>query len=164
MNLAGKLSDIAARAIVTMPSSSGCRITSSTLRGNSGSSSRKSSPLCASGHLARPRHHAAADQPRIRDRVVRRTEGPVRHQTALSVQHTGNRVDLRRLQRLLERQRRQDARQPLRQHRLAAARRPDHQDVVPACRCTSNARLATCCPRTSLKSSGVLRNSFRSSR
>jgi hypothetical protein len=48
MNRAGKLKLIAAREIVTVPSSSGCRRTSSTLRGNSGSSSRNSSPLCAS--------------------------------------------------------------------------------------------------------------------
>ncbi len=48
INRAGKLKLIAARAIVTCPSSSGWRSTSNTFRGNSGSSSRKSSPLCAS--------------------------------------------------------------------------------------------------------------------
>jgi hypothetical protein len=37
MKRAGNVSDIEARAIETVPSSSGCRITSSTLRGNSGS-------------------------------------------------------------------------------------------------------------------------------
>ena len=45
---AGKVSDMAALAMVTWPSSSGWRITSSTLRGNSGSSSRNSTPLCES--------------------------------------------------------------------------------------------------------------------
>jgi len=45
MNAAGKVSDMAAREMVTRRSSSGWRITSSTLRGNSGSSSRKSTPL-----------------------------------------------------------------------------------------------------------------------
>jgi hypothetical protein len=48
MKRAGKVSDMAARAMETVPSSSGCRITSSTLRGNSGNSSKKSTPLCAS--------------------------------------------------------------------------------------------------------------------
>lgn len=48
MNLAGNVSDMAARAIETLPSSSGWRITSRTLRGNSGNSSRNSSPLWAS--------------------------------------------------------------------------------------------------------------------
>ena len=48
MKRAGKLSDMAARAMVTVPSSSGCRITSKTLRGNSGNSSRNSTPLWAS--------------------------------------------------------------------------------------------------------------------
>ena len=40
-----KVRDMAARAIQTVPSSSGWRMTSSTLRGNSGSSSRNRTPL-----------------------------------------------------------------------------------------------------------------------
>ncbi len=48
MKRAGKLSEVAAREMVTIPSSSGCRNTSSALRWNSGSSSRKSTPLWAS--------------------------------------------------------------------------------------------------------------------
>ena len=45
MKRAGKLSDMEARAMVTVWSSSGWRKTSRTLRGNSGNSSRKSRPL-----------------------------------------------------------------------------------------------------------------------
>ena len=41
-------------------------------------------------------------------------------------------MDGRGFDRFLERQRRQDARQPPRQHRLAGAGRPDHQQVVAA--------------------------------
>ena len=41
-------------------------------------------------------------------------------------------MNLRRDDRLLERQARQNRRQPLRQHRLSRSRRPDHQDVVTA--------------------------------
>ena len=48
MKRAGNVSDIEALAMVTLPSSKGCRITSSTLRGNSGSSSRNKTPLCES--------------------------------------------------------------------------------------------------------------------
>ena len=42
---AGKVSVMAALAMQTVPSSSGWRKTSRTFRGNSGSSSRKSTPL-----------------------------------------------------------------------------------------------------------------------
>ena len=41
-------------------------------------------------------------------------------------------MNLRRLQRLFKRKRRQDGRHAFRQHRLARARRPDHQNVVTA--------------------------------
>lgn len=44
IKLAGKSTDILERLIVTLPSSSGCRITSSTFRANSGSSSRNRTP------------------------------------------------------------------------------------------------------------------------
>ena len=45
----------------TTPSSSGCRSDSSTDRGNSGSSSRSSTPRCARRDLARPRARASTD-------------------------------------------------------------------------------------------------------
>ena len=47
-------------------------------------------------------------------------------------QRAGDRVDGGRLERLVERERRQDARQPPRHHRLARARGADEQQVVPA--------------------------------
>ena len=47
VKFAGNVSDDAAREIVTCLSSIGWRRTSSTLRSNSGSSSRKSTPRCA---------------------------------------------------------------------------------------------------------------------
>src|SRR5216683_3048879 len=47
-NLDVNVTETAAREMVTAPSSSGCRITSSTFRWNSGSSSKKSTPLCPS--------------------------------------------------------------------------------------------------------------------
>ena len=48
------------------------------------------------------------------------------------VADAGRAVDLGDLERLLEARRRQDPRQPPRQHRLARARRADHQQVVAA--------------------------------
>lgn len=48
MNEAGKVIAECERAIVIVRSSSGCRSVSSTALGNSGSSSRKSTPWCAS--------------------------------------------------------------------------------------------------------------------
>lgn len=45
MKRAGKVSDMAARAIHTVPSSWGLPQTSRTLRGNSGNSSRNSTPF-----------------------------------------------------------------------------------------------------------------------
>ena len=46
MNSAGNVVDVKAREIVTTPSSSGCRNTSSVRRLNSGNSSRNSTPWC----------------------------------------------------------------------------------------------------------------------
>ena len=71
---AGNATACAARAITTRPSSSGCRIASSTCRGSSRSSSRKSTPRCREAHLARPRPGPAADEPGRRDRVMRRAK------------------------------------------------------------------------------------------
>ena len=47
MNRAGSRIVACARAIVTCPSSNGCRNVSSTVRANSGSSSRNNTPRCA---------------------------------------------------------------------------------------------------------------------
>lgn len=82
MNRAGRLSDMEARAMVTVWSSRGCRITSSTLRGNSGSSSKNKRPLCASdtspvrGTIP-SLISTIADQPCVRDAVMRRAEEPL---------------------------------------------------------------------------------------
>ncbi len=62
---------------------------------------------------------------------MRRAEGALGGQRA-AVPTTGDAVDPRDLERLLERGRRQDAREPARHHRLAGARRAHHQQVVPA--------------------------------
>ena len=81
--------------------------------------------------LARHRVRAAADEPGVGDRVVRRAERPPRHEPAPGVQQPADAVDLRRLQRLVGRERGEDAGHAPREHRLARARRPDHERVVP---------------------------------
>ena len=83
-------------------------------------------------HLAGPRDGAAADQAGVGDGVVRRAERPGRDERPVRARSAADRVDPRRLERLVERQRRQDGRQPLGEHRLARAGRADHQDVVAA--------------------------------
>ena len=83
-------------------------------------------------HFAGPRRRSAADQRDVRDGVMRRAERPLLEQPNAGPQLPGHRMNGRDLDRFLERQRRQDARQPSRQHRLAGAGRTDHQQVVAA--------------------------------
>ena len=91
-------------------------------RANSDSSSRNSTPWWAS--VASP--GAGTEPPPTRpdggDRVVRRAERARGDEPAAVVQ-AGDRVDARDLDRLVGRQRRQDRRQPAREHRLAGAGR-----------------------------------------
>jgi hypothetical protein len=128
----GKLRLMAARAMVTVPSSSGWRRTSRTLRGNSGSSSRKEQAVVGERDLAGPRDHAAADQAGVGDGVVRRAEGPVvtRPWSASSTPATEWILVVSSAS--SKAQRREDGGQPLGQHGLARAGRADHQDVVAA--------------------------------
>jgi hypothetical protein len=81
--------------------------------------------------LARVGRRAAADEARHRDRMVRRAEGPLRHQRATGGQEPRHRPDRGDFQHLVARRRRQDCRKAPRQHRLASARRADEQHVVP---------------------------------
>jgi hypothetical protein len=62
--------------------------------------------------------------------VVRRAVGTSSDQPGARNQHPGNAVNLRRLQRLLKRERRQDCGHALGEHRLARPGRPNHQDIV----------------------------------
>ena len=83
-------------------------------------------------HLARARHAAAADEPRRRDGVVRRSKRTRRERRARRRQQAGHRVDRRHLERLVLGERRQDRRQPARQHRLPRPGRTDQQARVTA--------------------------------
>jgi len=79
--------------------------------------------------LARPDRVPAAEERRVRDRRVRRAEGPCDHERH-AVEEARDTVDPRRFDRLVERERRQDRRQPAREHRLAGTRRSKQQQVV----------------------------------
>ena len=63
---------------------------------------------------------------------MRRAKRPPRQQSAAGRQRAGDGVNLGRGDRLLEREPRQDRRQPLGQHGLSRSRRADHQHVVAA--------------------------------
>ena len=120
-----------ARAIVTAPSSSGCRNCSSTLRGKFRQFVQEQHAVVRQAHFARPRRaRSSADQSRVRHRMMRRAERPVLQQPHALRQRSRDAVHLGRLQRFGKRQRRQDAGDSLRQHRLARPRRPDQKHVM----------------------------------
>jgi hypothetical protein len=82
--------------------------------------------------LAGRRRAAAADHAGIADGVMRRAKRTPLEQRLIGRQPPQGAVDTGRLQALHGSQRRQDGRQPLRQHRLAGARTADHQHNVTA--------------------------------
>lgn len=131
---AGRVSERAARVMVTSPASSGCRRFSRMLRRNCGSSSRKSAPLCL--RLTSPERGCAppADEPGVAHGAVRGSERALTHERCLLADESGDRADPRRLQRLLERALGQDAGQAAAEQGLPRGGWPDKQDVVAACR------------------------------
>ena len=129
---AGNVVEFSARLIVTWPSSSGWRSTSSVVRLNSGSSSRNSTPLWARLISPGVGVEPPPTRPALRDRVMRRAKRPAGQQRLAGRQAAHRAVDARGLDRLLGRQHGQDRRHALGQHGLAGAGRADHQQIVPA--------------------------------
>ena len=82
--------------------------------------------------LARPRDRPAADDRRCRRAVVRRAERGRVDEPGGGAERSRDGVDPRHLERLRTGERRQDGRQPARQHRLPGARRAGEQQVVRA--------------------------------
>ena len=152
MKRAGNVSDIEARAIHTLPSSRGCRMTSSTLRGNSGSSSRNKTPLCA--RETSPGRGMIPPPIRPASEIVWCGARKVARRPARQLHRAHRpRCESWCLQRLFKRERRKDSGNALGQHGFTRAWRPDHKNVVSArADEISSARLAVNCPRTSLKS------------
>ena len=90
----------------------------------------KQNSVMREGYLSRLGRASAADQRDARGQVVRGSERALSDQSAACSDASGHRVDFRRLERLVERHRRHDRRQPPGEHRFARARRTDHQHVV----------------------------------
>ena len=80
--------------------------------------------------LARAGNAAPARETGRRNGVVRRAERTGADQGDAGRQRTRDRVDLRRLDGLLERHLGQDGRDPAREHALAGARRADQQYIM----------------------------------
>lgn len=92
----------------------------------------KQNPVVREAHFAGRWNGGAAEQPDIRDGVMWRAKGPGGDERLFAVEHSRDAVDLRALDRLLERHRGHDRGDPFRQHRFAGTGRTDHQQVVPA--------------------------------
>jgi hypothetical protein len=80
-------------------------------------------------HLAGPDGIPAAEERRVGDRAVGRADRPRRHERA-AVEQARDAVDGGHLDRLVQRERREDRRQPASEHRLPGPGRADQQDVV----------------------------------
>ena len=82
------------------------------------------------GDFPRPRNRAAADQARVADCVMRRAKRPRAHKPARIFEQARYAVDAGRLDGLFERHRRQNGRNPTREHCLARTWRTDQQEVM----------------------------------
>lgn len=90
---------------------------------------KKHAPV-GQGELSGTRVLSAADEPRIRNSVMRRSERPRHHQGLLRRQLPGHGIDLGHLQGFVEAQGGQNRWDAARKHGLAAARRADEKHVV----------------------------------
>ena len=82
--------------------------------------------------FSRPRPRPAADESCVRNRVMRGAKRPPRHQAGARRQEPCHRMDRRHIDRLVERERRQDSRHTPRHHRLARTGWSDDEQVVAA--------------------------------
>ena len=131
MKREGKVTETAARAIVTEPSSSVPHYfqhIALKLR----QFIKEEHAIVPQGHLARPWHGSAADEPSIADGVVGRAEGPRAHEATGIFQNSGDAVDARGFDGLIERHGRQNCRDALGEHGLARSGRSDKQNVMTA--------------------------------
>ena len=86
--------------------------------------------MVGEARLAGARHVAAADEPRVGHGMVRGPKRPQADDADVGIDEPGDGVDGGRLDRLVERERRQDGGQGTGEQRLAAAGGTDHQEVV----------------------------------
>ena len=104
------------------------------------------------GDFPRPRNHPAANEPSVRNRMMWGAIGARSYQTCASIEHSGNAVDLRRFQSLLKLNGGRMVGIRLASMVLPEPGGPIIRMLWPPAQATSIARLAVCCPRTSLKS------------
>ena len=95
---------------------------------------QKQHAVMGQAHLARPRLRPAAGERGVRNGVMRCAKRPIDEQAGARRQQPGDRVHGRDFEGVVERQWRQDRRQPSRYHRLAGTRRTHQQQVVAASR------------------------------
>ena len=119
-----------ARVTSMRPSSSGWRSASSTERREGADLVEEEHAVVGEAHLPGARQPAAPHQPGRRHRVVRRAEGPLRHQRTSGVEQPGHRVDAGDGDGLVDRQRGEDPRQAPREHGLPRPRGAGHEDGV----------------------------------
>jgi ADP-ribose pyrophosphatase len=106
--------------------------------------------------LAGARVRAAADDRLRRRAVVRRAERPHVHERPAGRQKSGDRLDTRHFDRLLGRERREDAREAAREHRLPGPGRTGEQEIV-STRCRELERAAGTLLPAHLREVGVSR-------
>ncbi len=154
MNRAGKTAVLAARAMVTVPSSSGWRSTSSDAPIELRHLVQEQDAVVGQADLAGPR-----DRRRRRPAPTSETvwcgarNGRSLQQADAGREQAADRVDRRALERLVEGERRQDAGHP--PAPSSSCRRPGGPTIRrlwPPAAAISSARLASVCPRTSEKS------------
>src|SRR6476620_1179091 len=75
---------------------------------------------------------AAAKQTDVADSVMRIAKRSLGNERLFGIEQTSDAVDLGRLDRFIQCERRDNRRDAFRQHRFARTRRADHQDVVTA--------------------------------
>src|SRR4029078_12147433 len=83
----------------------------------------KKDAVVREAHLAWPQRSSAAGETGGRDRVMRRAERTPRQKSAARRQGSGDRMNLRRHDRLIQRQPRQNGSEAFGEHRLSGARR-----------------------------------------
>src|SRR5438034_3895612 len=88
------------------------------------------------------RHSAASDQSSVRNSVMWGAKRTHSHQASSGVEHSGNAMYFRGLQRLFKSKWRQDGWHALSQHGFSRAGRTDHQNIVPTSACDFESALS----------------------
>src|SRR5438034_8788805 len=91
---------------------------------------KKKDAVVRDAHFTGIRKRAAAKQPNVANGMVRIAEWSRGNERFFSVEQAGDAMNLRRLNRFIERERRNNGRNAFCEHRFSRPRRTDHQTVV----------------------------------